>query len=473
MKTTIKHIAIFIATFALIFTSLPMEAHAVSTPPKVKTFNAKTYSTTSVRLTWKKPGKASGYAIYVNGKLYKSLSIKNTAYNVPNLQPGTAYKVYIKTYNTYKQKQYYNSKTKKWQTKKPKKAQWKGKKTRKVNARKYSKASVVRTVSTQAPPKPTDITPGNDTPQTIKPGNITGLTQVETTTNTIKIAWNKLSNCTGYEVYINNQKKTEVGINTTSYTFNNLTANTEYPIKVRAYCRNNDGTRTYGNYASTTITTDIPDNPGGNGNGGGGNNPGDNPGTNTGSTFDYHNIPFAQGSAILGDSSTQGSVDIGNGQKINKGVRKHLLPIVNAWMNENLPADATEAEKVNLCIKAVYELKNTPESIAIMGNPNGYYPDDPTGWKGNSECIRYADYFDTCAYAAGLVSASRLCDRDADYDVPWGRNHVNNFVWVDGNGYIVNLSNSKTSNPTLGLMDFDWINLHAVPSTTKFNCRYY
>ena len=101
MKTTIKHIAIFIATFALIFTSLPMEAHAVSTPPKVKTFNAKTYSTTSVRLTWKKPGKASGYAIYVNGKLYKSLSIKNTAYNVPNLQPGTAYKVYIKTYNTY------------------------------------------------------------------------------------------------------------------------------------------------------------------------------------------------------------------------------------------------------------------------------------------------------------------------------------------------------------------------------------
>ena len=51
MKTTTKHIAIFIATFALVFTSLPMEAHAVSTPPKVKTFNASTYRKTAVKLT--------------------------------------------------------------------------------------------------------------------------------------------------------------------------------------------------------------------------------------------------------------------------------------------------------------------------------------------------------------------------------------------------------------------------------------
>lgn len=561
MKITTKHIAIFIATFALVFTSLPMEAHAVSTPPKVKTFNASTYSKTAVKLTWKKPGKASGYEIYVNGKSNVRLSIKSTQHYVLNLQPGTAYNVYIKTYNTYKQKQYYNSKTKKWQAKKPAKKYWKGRKTRKVNARKYSKASVVRTVYT----KPSIVTPGDisglavsektktsltvkwnsasnctgyivylngtqkveigagatsytinqlnenttytigvrgyrlkglngrdttygntatttgttdktqeptPTPVNITPGNITGLTQVETTTSTIKIAWNKLnSNCTGYEVYINNQKKTDVGVNTTSYTFNNLTANTEYPIKVRAYYRNNDGTRTYGNYASIKITTDVPNNPGGD-EIGGGSNPGDNPGTNTGSTFDYHNIPFAQGSAIIGDSSNQGSVDIGNGQKINKGVRKNLLPIVNAWMNENLPADATEAEKVNLCIKAVCELRNTPESIAVMGNPNGYYPDDPTGWKGNNECVRYADYFDTCAYAAGLISASRLCDRDEDYGIPWGRNHVNNFVWINGNGYIIDV-HGQSAKATLTLINFDWVDLHAVPSNTRFDCRYY
>ena len=450
MKTTTKHIAILIATFALVFTSVPTEAHAVSTPPKVKTFSATTYSTTAVRLTWKKPGKASGYAIYVNGKLYKSLSIKNTAYNVPNLQPGTAYKVYIKTYNTYKQKQYYNSKTKKWQTKKPKKAQWKGKKTRKVNARKYSKASVVRTVSTQAPPKPTDITPGNDTPQTIKPGNITGLTQVETTTSTIKIAWNKLnSNCTGYEVYINNQKKTDVGVNTTSYTFNNLTANTEYPIKVRGYYRNNDGTRTYGNYASIKITTDVPNNPGGDEIGGGGNNPGENPGTNTGSAFDYKNLPIGR------------DVTIGDGTYITRCVNTNLVKLTDKWMEQNLPADATDAEKVNMCLKCMQELKSTPESTAIFDE-----------WMYDNNCATRAVYFSTCAYSAGLISAVRDCTYDENYGIPFVTTHVNNFVWVDGNGYIID-AHGQSAKATLSLMDYDWENWHAVPSNTKFNCRYY
>lgn len=540
MKTTIKHIAIFIATFALVFTSLPMEAHAVSTPPKVKTFNASTYSTTSVRLTWKKPGKASGYAIYVNGTLYTSLSMKNTAYNVPNLQPGTTYKVSIRTYNTYKQKQYYNSKTKKWQNKKPAKKYWKGKKTRKVNARKYSKASVVRTVST----KSSIVTPGNisgltvnektKTSLTVKwnsasnctgyivylngtqkvqigagattytinqlnenttytigvkgyrlnglngrdttygntatttgttdktqvvtpaPGNITGLTQVETTTSTIKIAWNKLnSNCTGYEVYINNQKKTEVGVNTTSYTFTNLTANTTYPIKVRAYYRNNDGTRTYGNYASTTITTDIPDNPGGNETGGsGGGGGGENPEINTGSTFDYTKIP-----------TNPASVKIGDGTTISKCIMPGLKSITDAWMAQNLPADATDAEKVNMCCKAIIELRNTPESIAVMGNPADY--------EGNGRCVWYAAYFDTCAASANLISASRSCRYDENYGAPFYSTHINNFVWIDGKGYIIDVDGGKASQPTLSVINYDWDNWHIITSNTKFNCRYY
>lgn len=540
MKTATKHIAIFIATFALVFTSLPIEAHAVSTPPKVKTFNASTYSTTSVRLTWKKPGKASGYAIYVNGKLYKSLSMKNTAYNVPNLRPGTPYKVYIRTYNTYKQTQYYNSKTKKWQNTKPAKKYWKGKKTRKVNARKYSAASAIRTVRT----KSSIITPGNisgltvsektknsltvkwnsatnctgyivylngtqkvqigagatsytinqlnenttytigvrgyrlkglngrdttygntatttgttdktqvitPTPGNITPGNITGLTQVETTTSTIKIAWNKLnSNCTGYEVYINNQKKTEVGLNTTSYTFTDLTANTEYPIKVRAYYRNNDGTRTYGNYASIKITTDVPNNPGGN-EIGGGSNPGDNPGTNTGSTFDYHNIPITPNPAWT----------IGDGTKLAREVNPNLLKLTNAWMAKNLPADATDAEKVNMCIKCMQELHNTPESTAIYDE-----------WMYQNNCTTRAAYFDTCAYSAGLISAARSCRYDENYGIPFVATHVNNFVWVDGNGYIID-AHGQSAKATLSLMDYDWENWHAVPSNTRFDCRYY
>lgn len=534
MKTTTKHIAIFITTFALVFTSLPMEAHAVSTPPKVKTFNASTYSKTAVKLTWKKPGKASGYEIYVNGKSNVRLSIKSTQHYVLNLQPGTAYNVYIKTYNTYKQKQYYNSKTKKWQNTKPAKKYWKGKKTRKVNARKYSKASVVRTVYT----KPSIVTPGNisgltvnektKTSLTVKwnsasnctgyivylngaqkveigagatsytinqlnenttytigvrgyrlkglngrdttygntatttgttdktqvitptPGNITGLTQVETTTSTIKIAWNKLnSNCTGYEVYINNQKKTDVGVNTTSYTFNNLTANTEYPIKVRGYYRNNDGTRTYGNYASIKITTDVPNNPGGDEIGGGGNNPGENPGTNTGSAFDYKNLPIGR------------DVTIGDGTYITRCVNTNLVKLTDKWMEQNLPADATDAEKVNMCLKCMQELKSTPESTAIFDE-----------WMYDNNCATRAVYFSTCAYSAGLISAVRDCTYDENYGIPFVTTHVNNFVWVDGNGYIID-AHGQSAKATLSLMDYDWENWHAVPSNTKFNCRYY
>lgn len=538
MKTTTKHIAIFIATFALIFTSLPMEAHAVSTPPKVKTFYASAYNTTAIKLTWKKPGKASGYAIYVNGALNASVSKKNTTWYVTNLYPGTTYRVAIRTYNTYKQKQYYNSKTKKWQAKKPAKKYWKGKKTRKVNARKYSKSSVVRTVTT----KSSIVTPGNisgltvsektknsltvkwngasnctgyivylngtqkvqigagatsytlnqlnenttytigvrgyrlkglngrdttygntatttgttdKTPVTvITPGTITGLTQVETTTSTIKIAWNKLSsNCTGYEVYINHQKKTEVGVNTISYTFNNLTANTEYPIKVRGYYRNNDGTRTYGNYASTTITTDIPENPGGDDTGGG-NNPGDNPGTNTGSTFDYTKIPI-----------NPTSVKIGDGTTISKCIMPDLKPITDAWMAQNLPADATDAEKANMCCKAIIELRNTPESIAVMGNPADY--------EGNGRCVWYAAYFDTCAASANLISASRSCRYDENYGAPFYNNHINNFVWIDGTGYIIDVDGGKTSQPTLSVINYDWDNWHIITSNKRFDCRYY
>ena len=67
------------------------------------------------------------------------------------INTNTSYKVSVKAYNTYKQKQYYNSKTKKWQTKKPAKKNWKGKKTLKVTAYAYGPASATLTIKTTKP----------------------------------------------------------------------------------------------------------------------------------------------------------------------------------------------------------------------------------------------------------------------------------------------------------------------------------
>ena len=495
MKTTTKHIAIFIATFALIFTSLPIEAHAVSTPPKVKTFNAKTYTTTSVRLTWKKPGKASGYAIYVNGKLYKSLSMKNTAYNVPNLRPGTPYKVYVRTYNTYKQTQYYNSKTKKWQTKKPSKAQWKGKKTRKVNARKYSAASAIRTVSTKALPTPPVVTPGNisgltvsnattnsltvkwnatsnctgylvylngaqkvqlganttaytlrslsegktytigvrgyytngstttygntatingtttkpyvppvtPTPTIVTPGNITGLTQVETTESTITVSWNKLtSNCTGYEVYLDGVKQVELGANTISYKFRNLTVNKSYTVKVRGYYVNTNGTTTYGNFASSTFITDVNQNPSNPGGGGG-----TNPGSET--TTPVPNLPS-------GANTTGGVYDQFPRESHTEPSAKQLAV---QWAKNNIPADATDAEKVLMALNAV---KNVMQV-------EGYY-----------NCMYDADCVIMILDYVGVPSKQHSCQNISQYVDWWVPTHVNNIVWIDGIAYVVDVS---------------------------------
>lgn len=157
----IRSIFAILTIAALMFTSIPVmtgtfNAHAASVKKPVKVTGLKKYAvgTNYVHFQWnkiKKNKNTKGYAIYLNGKLYKRVGVKTYRYKIPKLKSNTSYKINVRAYNTYKQKQYYNTKTKKWQTKKPAKKNWKGKKTRKVTAYAYGYASSTLTIKTTKP----------------------------------------------------------------------------------------------------------------------------------------------------------------------------------------------------------------------------------------------------------------------------------------------------------------------------------
>ena len=131
------------------------EVNAASGLPKISGLKASAKQT-SVSLSWKKLSKTqlksvNGIAIYRNGVLKKKVSKKASAFTNTGLAAGTKYKYTLKTYKTYKQTQYYNSTTKKWQTKKPAKKNWKGKKTRKVTKYRYGKASSITKTTYKKP----------------------------------------------------------------------------------------------------------------------------------------------------------------------------------------------------------------------------------------------------------------------------------------------------------------------------------
>lgn len=75
---------------------------------------------TSATIRWSKVTKnVKGYTVYKNGKAVKTVGTKVTSYRDASLQPETSYSFSVRAYNTAKKKQWYNKKTKKWQSKKP------------------------------------------------------------------------------------------------------------------------------------------------------------------------------------------------------------------------------------------------------------------------------------------------------------------------------------------------------------------
>lgn len=99
----------------------------------------------------KAKGKVSGYAIYRNGKIIKSVSAITHSFKDAKLKYSTKYKYYIRAYNNTgkKVRQYYNKKTKKWQKTQPAQKYRGG--TRLVNSRVYGAASPELSVTTLNP----------------------------------------------------------------------------------------------------------------------------------------------------------------------------------------------------------------------------------------------------------------------------------------------------------------------------------
>lgn len=171
MKEIIKKIVTIVATFAIAFAALPatsgdvnVNAVSIKAPAQVKNLKVTTVTQTSVKISWSKIAQnrnTKGYAIYRNGKLIKRVSYKTNVFKDTKLKAGTKYKYTVRAYNTYKQKQFYNSKTKKWQTKKPVAKHWKGKKTKQVTKYKCGRGSVTKQVTTKKPSKKTTVTKPN------------------------------------------------------------------------------------------------------------------------------------------------------------------------------------------------------------------------------------------------------------------------------------------------------------------------
>ena len=146
-------LAIF-SIFALIFTSLPftsddMDAYAASAkkPARVKTLKVTLTKANTVKLKWSKTKRAKGYAVYRNGKRIARVSRSKKSYTDKTVKAGTTYKYYVKAYNTYKAKRWYNKKTGKYQSRKPAK-KYRGKQ-KKVKLYKYGKKSPTRKVTTR------------------------------------------------------------------------------------------------------------------------------------------------------------------------------------------------------------------------------------------------------------------------------------------------------------------------------------
>lgn len=167
------------------------------------------FSSTSIKLSWKSGGKVTGYQIYrleSNGKYKRIATTKSLTYTNTKLSNSKVYKYKVRAY-------FQNSK-----------------------GNVYSSFTNVLTANTR--------------PETTK------ISVSAVKSKQLKIKWAKLNSATGYEIYQStskNGKYTKIKAvsknTTTSYTKTKLTSQKTYYYKVRAY-KNLNGKKVYSNYSS-------------------------------------------------------------------------------------------------------------------------------------------------------------------------------------------------------------------------------
>ena len=157
-------------------------------------FKAAATNANAIKLTWKKVSGAQGYILYKYdntkktwARVVKTTTNSNT-YTVNKLSSGTSYKFAIRAYKT-------------------------------VNGKEIVSAIY---------PTLTTVT---------KPANVSGFKVSSTSTNSIKLTWNKVKGATGYTLYQQkNGKWTKVkSLTGTSYTVPKLKVGTTYKFAVKAY----------------------------------------------------------------------------------------------------------------------------------------------------------------------------------------------------------------------------------------------
>lgn len=130
-------------------------AASVPTPAKVNLTSATAVGQNTITIKWNWAKNATNYAVYRDGNCVMRTSTSARSFVQKGLKPGTRYGFKVRAYRTYKQKQWYNKKTKKWQASQPAKS-IRGA-TRTVTAYKYGPYSVTR-YATTAKPAPAVVT---------------------------------------------------------------------------------------------------------------------------------------------------------------------------------------------------------------------------------------------------------------------------------------------------------------------------
>lgn len=142
-------------------------------------------SATAAKVTWATVDGATGYNVYVDGKLYNSAPIEVCECVINNLTEDTAYEITITA----------------------------------MNEKGESEKSLIKVVQT--------------TEEKI-PESPTSLELADKTADSITIQWESVLGATGYRVYVNGELVTETPVKEAGYVISNLEADTTYRVAVSA-----------------------------------------------------------------------------------------------------------------------------------------------------------------------------------------------------------------------------------------------